>query len=102
MAKCDYLTLTTYKMTYTVHNVCVCLVNNRYSKAHFQERMPTPVDLFKMFQSYDVIFTLYQLIEKYVQQTHAKTHNMYTMVVKEVIAIERSGEAEQFQDHGNK
>jgi len=27
---------------------------------------------------------------------------MYTMVVKEVIAIERGGEAEQFQDYGNK
>ena len=44
----------------------------------------------------------YQLIEKYVQQTHAQTHNMYKMVVKEVIAIERSGEAEQFKDHGNR
>jgi len=27
---------------------------------------------------------------------------MYTMVVKEVIAIDRNGEAEQFLDHGNK
>ncbi|XP_065908564.1 poly [ADP-ribose] polymerase 2-like isoform X2 [Dysidea avara] len=45
---------------------------------------------------------MFKLIEKYVQQTHAKTHNMYTMVVKEVIAIERGREAEQFQDHGNK
>ena len=33
-------------------------------------------------------------------QTHAQTHNMYKMVFKEVIAIECSGEAEQFKDLG--
>ena len=46
----------------------------------------------------------YQLIEKFVQQTraydHAQIHNMYKIVVKEVIAIEHSGEAEQFMGLG--
>lgn len=37
-----------------------------------------------------------------MQQTHAQTHNMYKMVVKEVIAVERSSETEQFKDHGNR
>ena len=37
-----------------------------------------------------------------MQQTHAQTHNMYKMVVKEVVAIERGGEAEKFRDLGNR
>ena len=42
------------------------------------------------------------MIEKYVRQTHAPTHNMYRTEVCEVFEVEREGEEDQFNDLGNK
>ena len=43
-----------------------------------------------------------QLVEKYVRQTHAKTHNQYTLTVKEVFDMDKEGGAEDFKDVGNR
>lgn len=45
---------------------------------------------------------LFGLIEKYVKQTHAKTHNQYQMEVTDVFEVARSGEREAFKDVGNR
>ena len=45
---------------------------------------------------------LFGLIEKYVKQTHAKTHNQYRMEVTDVFAVERNREKEAFNDVGNR
>ena len=45
---------------------------------------------------------LFALIEKYVKQTHAKTHSQYWMEVTDVFEMERSGEKEAFKDVGNR
>ena len=42
------------------------------------------------------------MIEKYVRQTHAPTHNMYRTEVCEVFEVEREGEEDQFNDFGNR
>lgn len=42
------------------------------------------------------------MIEKYVRQTHAPTHNQYRMEVCEVFEVEREGEEDQFNDVGNR
>lgn len=47
----------------------------------------------------DIVF---QMVEKYVQQTHAKTHSQYSLEVKEVFQVERQGEKENFKDVGNR
>ena len=44
----------------------------------------------------------FRMVEKYVKQTHAKTHNQYQLEVKEVFGIERHGEAQDFKDVGNR
>lgn len=42
------------------------------------------------------------LVEKYVHQTHAKTHSQYRLEVKELFQVQRQGEAETFKDVGNR
>ncbi len=42
------------------------------------------------------------LVEKYMRQTHAKTHNQYTLQLLDLFAVDRDGEAEQFKDVGNR
>jgi poly [ADP-ribose] polymerase len=44
----------------------------------------------------------FQLVEKYVKQTHARTHSGYTLTVQEVFHMERDGEEENFKDVGNR
>ncbi|XP_038070254.1 poly [ADP-ribose] polymerase 2-like [Patiria miniata] len=44
----------------------------------------------------------FKMIERYVQQTHAKTHNQYKMAVKDIYDLEKEGEAASFNDVGNK
>jgi len=44
----------------------------------------------------------FRMIEKYVRQTHARTHNQYRLEVSEVFEVEREGEAENFTDVGNR
>ncbi len=43
-----------------------------------------------------------QLVDKYVHQTHARTHNQYKLEVVDVFEIEREGERAVFQDVGNR
>lgn len=45
---------------------------------------------------------LFSLVEKYVRQTHAKTHSQYRMEVLDVFEMDRSGEKEAFRDVGNR
>lgn len=45
---------------------------------------------------------LFDLIERYVKQTHAKTHSQYRMEVTDVFEMERRGEREAFRDVGNR
>ena len=42
------------------------------------------------------------MIQQYVQNTHAKTHNQFKMQVSDVFEIDKEGEAENFNDVGNK
>jgi len=45
----------------------------------------------------------YQLIERYLQMTHAPTHNTYKMRLKNLFEVEKDGESEQFQSElGNR
>ena len=44
----------------------------------------------------------FSLIDKYVQNTHAKTHNQYKMEVVDVFECNIKGQTEQFNDVGNK
>jgi poly [ADP-ribose] polymerase len=45
---------------------------------------------------------MYQLIDKYLQSTHAATHQLYKMEIDEIFEVEREGEKETFKDVGNK
>ncbi|CAF4452120.1 unnamed protein product [Rotaria sp. Silwood2] len=45
---------------------------------------------------------IYQLIDKYLQSTHAATHQLYKMQIEDIFEIERDGEKEIFNDVGNK
>lgn len=45
---------------------------------------------------------LFGLIERYVKQTHAKTHSQYRMEVTDVFEMERRVEREAFNDVGNR
>ena len=41
-------------------------------------------------------------MEKYIRQTHAKTHNQYHLEVLDVFEVDRQGEKEGFKDVGNR
>lgn len=45
---------------------------------------------------------VFGLVEKYVRQTHAKTHSQYRLEVREVFKVERQGETQNFKDVGNR
>ena len=45
---------------------------------------------------------IYKLIDKYLQSTHASTHQQYKMQIDDMFEIERDGEKESFKDVGNK
>ena len=45
---------------------------------------------------------VFSTIEKYVKQTHAKTHGQYKMEVMDIFEVDRSGEKEAFKDVGNR
>ncbi|KAK4324657.1 hypothetical protein Pmani_004716 [Petrolisthes manimaculis] len=44
----------------------------------------------------------FKIIEKYLQTTHAKTHNTYSLEVLEVFSCHKEGEHERFSDVGNR
>eukprot|EP00112_Aurelia_sp_Birch-Aquarium-sp1_P002057 Seg1224.3 transcript_id=Seg1224.3/GoldUCD/mRNA.D3Y31 product=Poly protein_id=Seg1224.3/GoldUCD/D3Y31 len=44
----------------------------------------------------------FQVIEKYLQNTHAKTHNTYKMEVQEIYRLEKEDEIKNFNDCGNR
>ncbi len=44
----------------------------------------------------------FKLIEKYIQSTHAKTHNMYSMQVEDIFECSKDMEKERFKDKGNR
>ncbi|XP_006818261.1 poly [ADP-ribose] polymerase 2-like isoform X2 [Saccoglossus kowalevskii] len=46
--------------------------------------------------------SVFKLINDYVQNTHAITHNQYKMEVLDVFEMEKEGEKEQFKDLGNR
>ena len=45
---------------------------------------------------------LFQMVERYVRDTHGKTHTQYRLEVKGLFAVEREGEKERFMDVGNR
>jgi poly [ADP-ribose] polymerase len=45
---------------------------------------------------------IYGLINKYLQSTHASTHQQYKMQIEEIFEIEKENEKELFDDRGNK
>ena len=38
-------------------------------------------------------------VEKYLQNTHAKTHSSYTLTLLELFTVEREGEKERYKKH---
>ena len=45
-----------------------------------------------------MIFLLFfQILEKYVQNTHATTHNLYTLDIVDIFKIDRKGEEKRFK-----
>jgi poly [ADP-ribose] polymerase len=45
---------------------------------------------------------IYKIIDKYLQSTHATTHQQYKMQIEEIFEVEKEGEKETFNDVGNK
>ncbi len=45
---------------------------------------------------------IYLLINKYLQSTHASTHQQYKMEIEQIFEIEKENEKELFNDLGNK
>lgn len=45
---------------------------------------------------------MYALINKYLQSTHASTHQQYKMQIEEIFRIERDDEKESIKDVGNR
>lgn len=45
---------------------------------------------------------IYQIIEQYLQTTHASTHQQYQMQIEEIFEMDKENEKEQFNDVGNK
>ncbi|CAF1189095.1 unnamed protein product [Rotaria sordida] len=45
---------------------------------------------------------IYPLIDKYLQSTHASTHQLYKMQIEDIFEVEKEGEKEVFNDIGNK
>jgi hypothetical protein len=43
----------------------------------------------------------FQLIQRYVKNTHGPTHTQYTLRLKELFAVQRSGEAERFNKYAS-
>lgn len=59
-------------------------------------------DRFYVLLSVHLIFTT-QIVDNYLKWTHAPTHNMYHMCIRNLYAVNRSGEQEQFMfDIGNR
>ena len=42
------------------------------------------------------------MLEKYLLNTHAATHNMYTLELLDAFKCEKEGEDSRFKDYGNK
>jgi hypothetical protein len=38
----------------------------------------------------------FAIIEKYVKQTHAQTHNLYDLEIEDVFKVDRKGESSRF------
>lgn len=45
---------------------------------------------------------VYQMIDKYLQSTHATTHQQYKMQIEDIFEVDRDHEKASFQDLGNK
>ena len=45
---------------------------------------------------------MFQMIDKYLQNTHAATHNQYKMKILDVFDMAKHGEAGKFNDCGNR
>lgn len=43
-----------------------------------------------------------QLLDEYLQKTHAATHNQYKMKLLDVFEVQKQGEKERFVDCGNR
>ncbi len=43
-----------------------------------------------------------QMIDKYLQNTHAATHSLYKMRIQQVFKCSKHGEKERFRDVGNR
>ncbi|KAI0225557.1 Poly [ADP-ribose] polymerase 2 [Lamellibrachia satsuma] len=43
-----------------------------------------------------------KVIEEYLQNTHAATHNQYSMQIEEIYSINKDSEKDNFQDYGNR
>ena len=44
----------------------------------------------------------FQLVQRCVRQTHAKTHSQYHLDVLDVFQVDRDGERENYKDVGNR
>lgn len=45
---------------------------------------------------------VFSMVERYVRQTHGKTHTQYSLSVEELFEVDREGERERFTDVGNR
>lgn len=45
---------------------------------------------------------IFQIIDNYMQNTHATTHRQYDLEIEEIFEVKRDGEEDQFMDVGNK
>ncbi|UJR31675.1 hypothetical protein I4U23_019156 [Adineta vaga] len=53
-------------------------------------------------QPIDKTTNIYQLIDKYLQSTHASTHQQYKMQIEDIFEVDRDNEKQVFDDVGNK
>lgn len=45
---------------------------------------------------------IFQIIDKYLQTTHASTHQQYKMEIEQIFRVQRENEENSFKDVGNK
>ena len=89
---------TSLQLTHSCHHT----TSSRYVYMFYIECMCFSQLCIYMHYIVRICVCLSQLVETYLQQTHAITHNQYKMKLLEVFDVEKQGEAAKFLDHGNR
>ena len=56
----------------------------------------------ELYLEADLFVCCLQLLDKYLQNTHAATHNQYKMEIMDIFEVNKKNEVENFHDCGNR